>query len=507
MANNVVINYSKGGLGTPAVGEDFISGLIIYSSVYPSGFSAGNEVQEIFSVTEAEALGITNTSIGETQATGTMTITGSGATGAIITAIVSTSVFGDVTLGSYTVVSTDTLSTIATNLTAAINANTNTNGFSASVSGAVITVTAPAQTGVGGNSFVFLNTYTLGATATVTGFSGGVASVIDAMHYHIAQYFALNPTGDLWLQVTTGTSAVSSYSEIVSLQNASNGKIRQMGIYEPNVAFSTSNISKLQAQATINEVNNKPLEIFYAADFTSVSNLTSLSDLTLLNGQNVSVMLGQDGGNTSLGGGYRLWLAYGKSITCLGAFLGTVSAAAVNQSPAWVGQFNMTVNGELDTIAFANGAQYASTSDGLISNIDAKGYTFLRKFVGIGGSYFNNDYTAIAYTSDYSTVHLNRTIHKAARNVRGQLLPSIASPVYFNADGSIALYSITHFQDQAKIALAQMVSAGEISQYAVIINAKQNVLSTKTLTMQIEIVPVGVANKIIVNLGFVLNIG
>ena len=504
MGNNVVINYSQSGLGTPATGEDFISGLLIYSSVYPSGFSDASQIHEIFSVTDAEALGITNTSIGETKASGTITITASGATSAVITAIVKTTVFGTVTLGTYTVLATDTLTTIATGLAAAINTNTAVHGFTASPSGAIVTVTAPAQTGVGGNSFTFANTYTLGATATSSTFSGGVASTIDPMHYHIAQYFNNNPTGDLFVMVTTGTSATFSYSEITTLVNASNGKIRQMGLYE-QIAFNTTNLAKLQTQALANETNNKPLELFYGADFSAVSDLTTLTDLSTLNAQNVSVMFGQDGGNTALGGGYRLWLATNKSMTCLGAFLGAVSSAPVNESVAWVGKYNMD-SVEFDTLAFANGTSYALQSDGLLNNIDAKAYTFLKKYVGIAGSYFNNDTTAIAATSVYNSVHLNRTIHKAARSVRGQLLPSVASPIYFNADGTIALYSITHFQDQAKIALANMVSNGEISQYAVIINAKQNVLATKNLVITIEIVPVGVANKITINLGFTLSI-
>ena len=109
-------------------------------------------------------------------------------------------------------------------------------------------------------------------------------------------------------------------------------------------------------------------------------------------------------------------------------------------------------------------------------------------------------------TSDYSNISNNRTIHKAARNVRARILPSLASPVFFNSDGSIALYSIAFFQDEANTALSFMQAAGEISQYNVIINAKQNVLSTKTLTMNVQIVPVGVANIININLGFVLSV-
>ena len=392
MANNVIINYSTSGLGTPAIGQDFISGLIFYSATtVPSGFSA-NTVQEIFSVAEAEALGIT----------------------------------------------------LATQVSA--------------------------------------STYT------------------DVMHYHIAEYFRSNPTGDLWVNISASASSASSYSEIVTLQNAANGIIRQIGIYE-QIPFLSANLASIQTQINTNITNNKPLEVIYQPDFSSVSNLSTLTDLTSLNAPNVSVTIGQDGAAV----GKALYGVIGKSIGCVGLTLGAVSSALVSTSIAWVQNFNMD-SVEMDTLAMANGSLLTSLSDGLINAIDAKSYIFLKKFIGIFGSYFNSDLTSIVGTSDYSSIHLNRTIHKVARNVRAQVLPSIASPVYFNADGSIALYSIGFFESECNVALANMVSAGEISQFKTIINAKQNVLATKTLNIGVQIIPVGVANIINLNIGFVLSI-
>jgi hypothetical protein len=48
-----------------------------------------------------------------------------------------------------------------------------------------------------------------------------------------------------------------------------------------------------------------------------------------------------------------------------------------------------------------------------------------------------------------------------------------------------------------------MAANGELSAYAVIINPDQNVLSTGNLTITLELVPVGVARSIVVNVGFV----
>ncbi len=504
--NNVTINYSNSGLGSPATGEDFISGMIFYNSVYPSGFSSTANTKNILSVDQAIALGITNTSIDEVRATGTTTVTGTGSTGSVIHVKVSTVVFGTVELGMYTVIDGDTTSTIATGLASNINSNTIVNGFSASATTSAVTITAPQQTGVGGNSFTFANVIDgrIPATTTSTSFTGGVASTIDPLYYHISEYFRANPEGNVNVMITTGTSSSSSYSELVTLQNFAVGKIRQIGVYE-KTAFAYTNLALMQTQADLSSSNDKPFEVLYTSDFVAVSDLTNLVDLSALANKNVSVCIGQDGANKNLGGGFRIFMATNKSIGNVGLTLGAVSKALVSTSIAWVQNFNMA-SLEMDTLAIANGSQLTSLSDNLIKQIDAKQYIFMRKFIGIGGSYFNNDMTSVSPTSDYSSIHNNRTIHKAARTVRAQVLPSVASPIYFNADGTIALYSIGFFESECNVALAQMVSNGEISQYKTIINSKQNVLATKVLNITVQIIPVGVANVININLGFVLSI-
>jgi hypothetical protein len=502
MANNVNIIYSTAGLGTPAVGQDFISGMIFYNSVYPSGFSATGNTQQIYSVAQAATLGITDTSIGETRASGTITITATGSVGSQITAQVNTTVFGLVTLGSYTVISTDTPSTVATGLAVAINANTISNGFSATSSTSGVTVSAPQQTGVGGTAFVFNNIIVGTLTATAGAFSGGVASTIDPLYYHVEEFFRGNPTGVLWCMITTGTSSSSAYSEITTLQNASSGIIRQIGIYE-QVAFASANLSYMQTQVNTLTANNTPLEVIYQGDFSSVSNLSSLTDLSTLTCPNVTVTFGQDAGNTAIGGGYRIWLATGKSIGTMGITLGAISSALVSWNIGWVAQFNVDAV-ELDTLAYANGALLSAQAINLNNQIDAKQYCFVKKYVGISGSYFNNDYVSVSPTFVYNSIHLNRTIHKVARNVRAALLPSLAGPIQLNSDGTIALTTILFYDSEAQTALAAMKSAGEISQYATIINAKQNVLATSTLNMTVQVVPIGSANTIDVNLGFVL---
>ena len=391
--NNVNITYAASGLGSPAVGEDFISGMIFYSAGYPSGFNAGHRIFPILSVADAEALGI------------------------------------------------------VTNL-------------------------SPTE--------------------------------LDYMHYHIAEYFRANPTGSLFVMVTTDVALTSpstnSYGEIVTLQNYANGKIRQIGIFERTIAFSEPNLTLIQAKVTASTTDNKPLEVIYQANFAGVT-LSGLADLNSSFAKNVTVCIGQDGA----GDGAALYTALGKSVGCAGLMLGAVSSALVSTSVAWVDKFQMATT-EMDTLAFVEGTLYSALSTNAIELLNSKHYVFLRKFVGISGSYFNNDYTAVTATSDYHTIHLNRTIHKVAREVRARLLPSVSSPIYINADGTISLLSISFFKSECETALSYMVTSSELSQYKVIINAAQNVLSTGMLNINVQVIPVGVADFIDVQVGFVLSI-
>lgn len=328
--------------------------------------------------------------------------------------------------------------------------------------------------------------------------TGTSSSYNDYIHYHVSEYFRANPTGNIYFQVINGTA--STYSELTSLQNFSLGKLRQCAIFDKDKTFNTLTLPTIQTQIDGLVTDNKPLEVIYQANFVGLT-LSTLTDLNASNAKNISVCLGQDGAAL----GASLYTALGYTIGCAGLTLGAISSALVSTSIAWVQNFNMATT-EMDTLAFGNGTLYTSLSTNAITLLDTKRYTFLRKFVGISGSYFNNDYTAITTTSDYSTVHLNRTIHKVAREVRSRLLPSISAPIYFNQDGTIALTSILFFKSEAETALSQMVTNSEISKYKVIINSAQNVVSTKTLSIGIEVIPVGVADVINVSVGFTLSI-
>lgn len=502
--NDIKFIKGQGGLGRPLTGEDHVSGLIFYTGSLPSGFSSTDRIKKVFSVAEVETLGILNNYNDETQATGVYTVSNKGADGDTIVFKFTEPDGTVVTLGSYTKVAGDsTVTLVATAIVAAINALTRVHGYSAVVgtSGA-FTLTVRKGLGVYPNSgtpWVETIVGTIAGSIT-TALTGGVASKQAVWHYHLSEYFRVQPKGELYLGFFAVPGGAYDFAEITTMQNFALGKIRQIGIFKDSAAFSTANITTIQNVCLALDAVHKPISsVLYAADISGTANVSSLTDLGDFTNYKVSAIIGQDGG----GLGFRLFKATGKSVTCLGATLGAVSLSKVSEDIAWVGKFQMSNGIELDTLAFANGQKYTDISDSLLDTLNTYRYIFLRKFVGTSGSYFNDSHTCVSVASDYAYIENNRTIDRAIRGMYLSLLPEIASPLQLNEDGTLSDITIAHLESVALPNLDQMVRDGDLSGRAVFINPTQDVLATSKVVVTAELLAKGVARNIEVGIGYV----
>jgi hypothetical protein len=501
--NDVKFNLGQGGLGRPLAGEDFISALIFYSDTLPSGFTTASRIKKFFSVADAENAGIKGDNSDATAATATYTVTLIGANGDTVELIVA-GPGGNVSLGVYKQVAGDSSVTlVATAIAALINSGTDTHGYSATSALGVVTITAPKSTGVYLNTGTPLSA-TYSAAATLTGtiaqFTGGVASLQAPWHYHIKEYFRLRPQGVLYVGIYAVPTPYT-FTEIVTVQNFADGKIRQFGIFkDPASAFASGDLTLIHSQCNACVTAHKETIALYAADISGTADISTLADLSTLSANLVSAVIGQDGG----GLGLQLFQASGKSITVLGALLGAIATAKVSESIAWVSKFNISDGYECDTIAFANGVLFSNVSvtDSLLSTMQNMRYIFLRKFVGVAGSYFNESSTAIALSSDYAYISDNRTIQKATRGIYANVVPALNSPITLNSDGTLADESIAYFQGLTEGPLNQMVRDGELSGFAVTIDAAQNILSTGILTINVNLLQIATGRNIQVNIGY-----
>jgi len=506
--NDITINKGQGGLGRPLEGTDYISGLLVYTgATLPTGFDSSNRIKIVYSVEDAEDLGITDTHLGETAAVAKIAIGGTPAIGDTLK-VTYTGIEGlETVLNTYALISGEetTTTTAAAAYAAQINANTVNTGFSATSSVANILITTKGGEGVFPNSGTpYAATVTGANTATVTQPTGtgstvlGVAGDIDTIHYHVSEFFRLQPKGKLYVGLYA-TADVGTFANITTMQNFAQGEIKQLGVYYKSTAFSTAHLTTIQALLNTLATNHKPISsVIVAGEISGTSSLAAFTtNLHTLSNPNVSVTIGQDGANL----GNHLFKAVAKSITNLGECLGAVAKSAVNESIAWFGKFQVAST-ELDVIKFANGELYTDLSDSLITNLDSYGYLFLRKVSGLSGTYHNRPYTAVALTSDYAFIYSNRTIDKFIANIRATVLPAVGSNVKVQSDGTLSPDSINYFKTLAEQGADVLLRAGEISDYAIIIDPSQDVLSTSTLEITAQILPTGVADFITINVGF-----
>lgn len=505
--NDVKFIKGQGGLGRPLPTKDHISSMIFYTGTLPSGFSSNDRIKQIFSVQDAENLGILNTYADETKATATYLVTNKGADGDTINIKVtefvsSTNLTGVVDLGTYTKVSADsTTALVATAIAAVINAGTNTHGYTASVNTSTVTITARKGLGIYLNSGSPTTVTIVGTIAgTLTDFSGGVASLQATWHYHISEYFRIQPQGNLYL----GFYAVPTtydFTDLVTVQQYANGEIRQFAVYCDGTTYTSGKVQAAQAVAATLESQHMPASILVTFNYAAAT-LSTLADLSTLNSNKVSVVIGQDGFNN----GFRLYKAVGKSITNLGCVLGAVSLSKVSEDIAWIGKFNLSDGSENDVAAFGNGVLYSAQTSALLSQLNDYRYIFLTKQVGYTGTWVNDSHTCIVQTSDYAYIENNRTIDKAIRLLRAGYLPALASPITLNSDGTLSDVSVAYFEGLGDASLDQMVRDAEISQKSVTVDPTQNVLSSNKLVVSVKIIPVGVARNIVVNIKYVLSL-
>lgn len=350
--------------------------------------------------------------------------------------------------------------------------------------------------------------------------------------YHIREFFRMsgNVDGNGKLYVMFADCS-PSWDAIDVMQRVAGGTINQLGVWTEQPLWKLNgaeekynlNIVKtLNGKAVAMADQHQPLSIVLSANPSNTGSSTSESKQINLNkiptaiceSSRISVIFGQARSSKVLTMQKRN--ANNTPVGFIGAMLGAIARANVQESVAWVKMFNLFDDefqdielgfGDINLTAddeFVSLNMYESLSPVLLDDMDEKGYIFPMKYAGReNGIYISKDQTCSV--GDYRTIARNRTINKSRRAVRAALLPYVNSPLLVNpATGFLAPSKISAFKTLIGDILAKMQTAQEISGYAVNIDANQNVLIDDTLRISYVIVPVGVATKIYVEEGLSL---
>ncbi|WP_343697112.1 DUF2586 domain-containing protein [Flavobacterium sp.] len=310
-----------------------------------------------------------------------------------------------------------------------------------------------------------------------------------SVYYQVQQFFRLNPSGDLYIMKTAATSYENIVEQAMTMQEKTNGNIRQMAIiYSGATTFTQtlSAVAKAQNQAAMAYKDYMPFEIIMEGKGFDPQDAASLAGL---NAENVSVVVAMD---------FEKAAKYTNS-AAVGLVLGAISKAKVSENIAWIEKFNLTGEG-FSKPCFVGGKEIKTL--GKLTDLNEKRYIFTQTHTGLAGVYFNDSHTCTTGTSDYAYIENNRTINKATRLLRTALLPKLASPVLVDIDGKLPQSVSKNFEGLCRSALETMVANQEVSAFDVYVDPKQNILATSELKVKAEITPIGTARKIMVDLGF-----
>jgi len=487
-----------------AAGQDYLSGLVLYTGTLPSGFTTTKNIIPFYSIVDAENAGIVNTYADETKASGSYTVSAVGANGDTATVKVTEADGAIVNFGTYTKVSGDTTVTkVGDAITLLINNGTNVHGYTASNNAGAVTITARPSLGVSLNAGTPISV-TLSAGATLAGtivqFSAGVGSPLAMYHYHISEFFRANPSGVLYVGIFPVPSTYT-FTEITSVQNFADGLLRQIGVFKDAV-YASADLTAIQAEVLANcDAKHKPVSVLYAANLKATADITAIADVSTLTAYKTSSIIGQDGG----GLGYHLYLSLGKSITNLGIALGMLSKSAASEDFGQpIDKFNLSNGTENEIPAFANGQLVSYFTDTALDAIDLKRHIFGMKYTGYSGTYFNENHTSITVASDYAYINDNRVIDKAIRGIYSALIPTLKGKLYKNADGTLISSTIAYLQTLALQPLYQMerdTDLSVVSESDVYIDPTQNV-NNGTLIINIVLNENGIARNITVPISF-----
>jgi hypothetical protein len=192
----------------------------------------------------------------------------------------------------------------------------------------------------------------------------------------------------------------------------------------------------------------------------------------------------------------------GSKNSAVGLFLGRLAKIPVMRNPARVKSGSLPVLN-----AYLTNGKPIETLESAWDAIHDKGYAFMRSFVGRAGYFFTHAPTCTLGSNDLNSIPRVRAIYKARRVAYIAFTNEILDEIPLEANGKIAPAFVKSWQGLIDNAITeQMVVKGEISGVRTIIDPSQNVLATNEVIITLKVLPVGYAEYITVNLGFVINL-
>lgn len=336
------------------------------------------------------------------------------------------------------------------------------------------------------------------------------------VYHHIKEFFRINPDGELYIRLvaqTTPTMAAMcdvANAHLKALLEDANGNIHQAGVVlNPIAAYSSTTsggldadviaaIPKAQALADYMRSQKSPVIILLEGrEFNGT--VASAQDLKALECPDVVVTIASDNEVSERASIHDKYAAVGMT-------LGLISKAKVSENPGrTIARFNVEdrISGAMVQPGLSNGNLASTLSAQDYDTLTYKGFNLVRNYVQQSGAYLNDSMTCDLLTSDFYSAELRRTINYGIRLAYDGVFPRINSPILVDpATGKMEGSTAKAIESEVKAAMSPLLQNQDASGIDVYVDPDQDVLNSNEVIVRIAIVPVGVARKITVKIGF-----
>lgn len=329
-------------------------------------------------------------------------------------------------------------------------------------------------------------------------------------HHHIDEFFRINPNGNLFVALDSGTLT----DEMVKAILKANSEISMVG-YVRNAADAIVDFPAYLAgkQALIDglraENRNIAVAVVEGNVFAAGTAVAAYDDLRDEAHENIAVVICQDPIIAAVKAAYANYAA-------IGAVLGGLSVRGVHENLGSVDIENKPASfkGLRDypltdkarsrwlSASLQNGVAFSSLTAAEIKALNDKAYIFAGNYNGYAGIFFSDSHTTIEAASDYSRIENNRTWDKAANLLRYALLPRVKSNLSTDPDtGAISAVEASELEELGKNAIRTMVTAGELSGMDVYVDPAQTLADDQPLQVKAQLVKNNIIHEISIDLG------
>lgn len=328
-------------------------------------------------------------------------------------------------------------------------------------------------------------------------------------YWHFSELFRLAPNATVYAQLALTANADAA--TILNAFNNAEDNIRIFGLVLPSLTISIAEVEAVQAALETLEGLVEPARAFVSfkkdiadaiPDFSADDKFKVVAEIA----------------NDITAGGIAKAVFDSALGMCgaAGTYLGQALRLKIHQSIAWQ-TYPIDGGGRWLTIGDINGASVETMSETTKENYKTQGISLIGRVKRKLDAYILNQRTAGDTSDDYATLTNGRTIDKAIGLVYDALQPEVESPVYTDpTTGQLTRETTERLRTLAweaintnmiigrtglDVELVVDPNTGSLPDASVYIDPAQNVLSTKTITVEVRLIPVGSAEEIVVNIG------